>query len=248
MLRQLVLIPTQLERQFATLLDDLQGEAIAVELCGIGAVAAAARTAALIATLQPRAVLLVGIAGVLQAAPASREKNAASLPDDEAVANNDTNHAEAVPAGKLQLRIGHAYEFGSVACFGIGVGQGGNHQTLQQLKWNHWSNPYIADQLELHRPATVTAAGAGQLLSVCSASATPDEAACHRQKFPLATAEDMEGFSVAVACRLEGVPLRIVRGMSNFAGDRDPRHWRIREAMLSASQLARQILEQNDNP
>ena len=47
----------------------------------------------------------------------------------------------------------------------------------------------------------------------------------------------MEGFAVAVACRLAGVPLKIIRGISNHAGDRQHSRWKITEALLSAAAL-----------
>ncbi|MFM8578800.1 MAG: hypothetical protein ACKOCN_08370, partial [Planctomycetaceae bacterium] len=60
--------------------------------------------------------------------------------------------------------------------------------------------------------------------------------------FPGAVAEDMEGFGVAMACRLVGVPLTIVRGISNIAGDRDTRQWRIRESLAAAADLTSLLL------
>lgn len=61
--RTLLLVPTALEK---ARLDEYGGfppELARVELCGFGPIASAARTAALIAALRPREVLLVGIAG-----------------------------------------------------------------------------------------------------------------------------------------------------------------------------------------
>ena len=55
-------------------------------------------------------------------------------------------------------------------------------------------------------------------------------------------AEDMEGFGVALACRLGGVPLGIVRGISNDAGDRDKSRWQIPAALTAAAELALRIL------
>ena len=55
-------------------------------------------------------------------------------------------------------------------------------------------------------------------------------------------AEDMEGFAVATACRLANVPLSIIRGISNVAGDRDHRRWEIDLAIdRLAQRLARDI-------
>jgi futalosine hydrolase len=47
---------------------------------------------------------------------------------------------------------------------------------------------------------------------------------------------------VALACRLAGVPLTIIRGISNTAGDRDHARWRVPEALAAAAGLALRIL------
>ena len=61
-------------------------------------------------------------------------------------------------------------------------------------------------------------------------AAAPSE----RGRHPSALAEEMEGFAVAVAAGLFGVPLRIVRGASNRAGDRNHAEWRMAEALAAA--------------
>jgi futalosine hydrolase len=63
-----------------------------------------------------------------------------------------------------------------------------------------------------------------------------------KQAFPAAMAEDMEGFAVAFACRLRGVPVDVVRGISNVAGDRDKSRWEVAAAVESAGRLALQIM------
>ncbi len=55
--------------------------------------------------------------------------------------------------------------------------------------------------------------------------------------FPKAVAEDMEGYAVALACRLHDVPLTIIRGISNQAGDRNHDGWQVAEALQSAAEL-----------
>jgi futalosine hydrolase len=71
----------------------------------------------------------------------------------------------------------------------------------------------------------------GELLSVAEAAGTRDEADTRATRHPGALAEEMEGFAVAVAASLFGVPLRIVRGASNLAGDRDHTGWRLADAL-----------------
>jgi futalosine hydrolase len=141
-------------------------------------------------------------------------------------------------AGSLSddVEIGCAMEFGTVYCDGIGVGQGAAHHSATDIGWNQWPfEPKIEDtiQLSAHKHDH-TLPG---LVSVLAASATSTEAAWRRSRFPLGKAEDMEGFGVAVACRLANVPLTIVRGISNRAGDRDHTHWNIAGSLDQAMRM-----------
>lgn len=144
-------------------------------------------------------------------------------------------------AGRLneELVIGSAYEFNVLGCYGIGAGQGAEFRTSGELGWQQWPQaPVVADALYLQGGHSWKR----QLLTCCSASSNQQDVQQRLEKFPNAMAEDMEGFAVAVACGLAEVPLRVVRGISNQAGDRDHRHWKINEAMQSALTLAQQIV------
>ena len=138
--------------------------------------------------------------------------------------------------------LGSALEFSSVAIDGIGVGEGRELVPPPTLGFPQWpgsdSTPAIAERLPLAAPEE-----AGLLLTTCAASATPAQVEARLERFPEARAEDMEGFGVASACRLAGVPLRIVRGMSNRVGDRDAKHWSLPRALASARITALQLLE-----
>jgi futalosine hydrolase len=62
----LLLVPTAGERRVVEqAIGTAAGYRLQIELCGFGPIAAAARTAHLLATLEPRSVTLVGIAGAL---------------------------------------------------------------------------------------------------------------------------------------------------------------------------------------
>ena len=222
-MKTLILIPTELERrQLREPLHDALAAALAdgsrLELCGFGPVAAAARTASLLAAARPERVVLVGIAGSLDP----------------------------------RLEIGRAYHFSEVACHGIGAGEGASFVTASELGWPQWPGdpPEAAEAVGDVVPcsAATAAAGmaaeAGQLLTVCAASACPAEAAHRRRLFPAAVAEDMEGFGVAAACRMAGVPLTIIRGISNQAGNREVSSWKIPAALAAAGTVARQLLEE----
>lgn len=216
MQQPLVLAPTELERGFiAPVMAAACGSAIRVELCGFGAVVAAARTAQLIAEHRPPRVLLVGIAGRY---------------DD-------------------RLAIGRAYAFERVACHGVGTGTGDAFMPAEAMGWKQWpgnasdANAAIGDVLPCTSGRLPAAAPtAGLLLSACSASAGEDDVRSRLRLHPHAAAEDMEGFAVAAACRLAGVPLDIVRGISNTAGDRDTSRWQIEAACRAAAELAAALL------
>ena len=70
-------------------------------------------------------------------------------------------------------------------------------------------------------PTRSTLGDGAELLSVAAAAGSPAEAADRRARHPGAAGEEMEGYAVAVAARLCGVGLTIVRGFSNVAGERD---------------------------
>jgi futalosine hydrolase len=214
MVHTLVLVPTDLERRLlAPRLAAAGGGPGRIELCGFGAVAAAARTAGLVAERRPDRVLLVGIAGRI----------------------GDS------------LRVGEARRFSEVACYGVGAGTGDGFEPAGALGWPQWpgdpaAGGEIGDVIML-TPATSPAdPPAGLLLTACAASATAADVALRRAAFPAAVAEDMEGYGVALACRLAGVPLEIVRGISNTAGDRDKARWQIEPALAAAADLAATIL------
>lgn len=219
----LILVPTANEQ--AILTDELGAAVLRanqIELIGFGPVAAAARTAALLAEERPTAVLLVGIAGSL---------------------------------GE-QIEVGEALEFASVACYGVGVGTGDAFLPAGKLGWPQWpgdaaaGTPEVGDELVLDRPSVAGShnniGGSSLLLSACAASASATDAAMRLAEFPNAAAEDMEGFAVALACRLARVPCRIIRGISNRAGDRDKANWQIEPALRTAAERAMAVLCEED--
>jgi len=200
----LVLVPTHFER---SILDELGGLAPLgprAELCGLGAVAAAARGAQLLARERPRRVLLLGIAGSYELARAP---------------------------------LGSAHEFARVRAHGLGAGEGEHALSCAQLGFAQWPGPPpLGDELALAPLAPERAQPL--LLGVCAAAGNEDEARERRARAPEALAEDMESFGLAFACALADVPLSVVRGISNAAGDRARERWRVREALAAAREYA----------
>ncbi|HEV8114272.1 MAG TPA: hypothetical protein VGR31_15985 [Planctomycetota bacterium] len=190
----LLLVPTGLEMRELAALGGFDAGLALVEEVGFGPIAAAARTASLLARLRPARVLLVGIAG--------------------------SYDADALP-------IGAAAQFTRVAIDGLETA--GFAQA-----------PGIATSLPLE--ADSPPAPARALVTVLAAARSSGEATERRARHPDAIAEDMEGYGVALACAIERTPLAIVRGISNSAGDRDPKSWRIPDALTAARKLAIELV------
>ncbi len=209
----LILVPTEMERRVLFPAGTAIPETAAVRLCGFGPVAAAARAAQLIAELRPTAMVLVGLAGTY-----------------------DENLAP----------IGSAHEVARVAIDGIGAdpgpGDSADTLTVRDMGLPMWRGEgtgvgEIWDELQ----CTASPGAAAALLTVCAASGSTAQAARRRARFAGVVLEDMEGFGVALAGVLAGLRIRIVRGISNRAGDRDQKNWDAFGALQAARALLRTV-------
>lgn len=154
------------------------------------------------------------------------------------------------------LPPGCAVTFSEVTCFGIGAGDGADHQTVGDMGWNHIGGLHtdnsLGDTIVSDRIALRTVHSSDdelidplvQLLSVAAASGNAQDAGIRCRRFPEAAAEDMEGFAVALSGRLAGIEVAIVRGISNRAGDRDMANWQIEPALQAAADEAVRALEE----
>ena len=221
MVTQLILVPSAIE--LAAVPHEMQRRwldaGVAVELCGIGPIAAAAMTSHLLARLRPAKVTLMGIAGAYRAAAQGGVERAT------------------MPRAADGCVVGCAYQFGTILCHGIGVGEGIRHRSDSELGWDRTLQlPSVPRQIKLEVGGPAAGQAVGQvLLSVCAASIDEDEAAERQRRHPQAAAEDMESYAVAVACRIADTPLGVVRGISNITGDRNHHRWKIDAAMASAA-------------
>jgi futalosine hydrolase len=92
-----------------------------------------------------------------------------------------------------------------------------------------------------HRPPgalvrqAAAAAGArvGTALTVSTVTGTAERAAVLRARHPRALVEAMEGFGVAEAAAVHGLPVLEVRAVSNPVGPRDRAAWRIGDALTA---------------
>lgn len=216
----LILVPTELERRR---LEDEGGfpeELGELQVGGFGPVAAAARTAQLIAQHRPSRVLLIGIAGSYD-------------PERDPVGSARCFDSVALHG----VGVGEGREFQSPPALGFPQWPGDA------------TSDAIDDRLPLWFPAGIDAEElGGQLLTTCGASADPDQAAERTRRFASARAEDMEGFGVALACALTRTPVCVVRGISNAVGDRQRARWNIPQALAAARRLALAALESKSWP
>lgn len=81
----------------------------------------------------------------------------------------------------------------------------------------------------------------GSILTVSTGTGSSETAASLRQRFNNAAAEAMEGYGVAEAAKLYGLPCIEIRTISNAIGPRDRSAWRIKDA-LEALEAASSIL------
>jgi futalosine hydrolase len=77
----------------------------------------------------------------------------------------------------------------------------------------------------------------GAVLTVSTVTGTAARAAELASRYPDAVAEGMEGFGVAQACALAGVPFGEVRAISNPVGPRDRAAWRIGPALDALAEV-----------
>jgi futalosine hydrolase len=76
---------------------------------------------------------------------------------------------------------------------------------------------------------------------VSTVTGTAATAAALRARYPDAVAEAMEGYGVASAAAIFGVPFAEVRAISNLVGPRDRASWRIPEALTALATALKEL-------
>jgi futalosine hydrolase len=82
----------------------------------------------------------------------------------------------------------------------------------------------------------------GTVLTVSTVTGTAATAAALQARYPDAVAEAMEGYGVATAAALHGVPFAEVRAISNLVGPRDRPSWRIPEALAALGTALKELI------
>lgn len=80
----------------------------------------------------------------------------------------------------------------------------------------------------------------GKSLTVSGASGTEERAAMFQQRYNPLT-ENMEGFSLALACLQARIPFLELRTVSNLVGSRKPEHWQLDNALQALGRHARDL-------
>lgn len=71
----------------------------------------------------------------------------------------------------------------------------------------------------------------GPIITVSTATGTAESAAERARRVPGVVAEAMEGYGVALAAQIYGLPVLEIRAISNQVGPRDKSSWRLKEAL-----------------
>ncbi len=83
----------------------------------------------------------------------------------------------------------------------------------------------------------------GPILTLSTVTGTTETTLQLTKRFPLATAEAMEGFGVALAAKEAGVPTLEIRTISNLVGPRDKAAWKIKEALSTLETVSSVLVE-----
>ena len=207
-----VLVMTAVEAEREAVLRGLRGaEGIEVMLAGIGAASAAARTARALAACGPYG--LVVSAGIGGGFAGKAEPGSIVVADAIVAADLGAEPAEG---------------FSSLDELGFGATRVPVEARL--------ADRLCGALLEAGLPVW-----SGPVLTVTTVTGTAETAAELSARVPGAAAEAMEGYGVAAAAAIFGLPMLEIRTISNLVGPRDRSAWRIPDA-LAALETASSIL------
>jgi futalosine hydrolase len=196
--------------------------------------------------VSPRALVVVAVA-------AERDAVLRGHPDAEVVAAGvGPVAAAAVTAQTLRghdavfsMGIAGAFEAATGTLLGtaavaadLGAERDGEVVVLDLIRTRLPADPALLERAR----AAVPDARVGELLTVWTVTGTADTARRLRTSYPDAVGEAMEGFGVASAAHLAGVPFLEVRTVSNAIGPRDRAGWTITEALDRLSSVASVVL------
>ncbi|UCG13801.1 MAG: futalosine hydrolase [Deltaproteobacteria bacterium] len=211
-------------------LDVLQGtlvdREVIVAFSGLGKVNSAATVAAILTRFAVSRLWMWGSAGayphpgleLTNIALASEE----ILGDEGVVTLNSWQSLSAIGIPLAETEKGPVFNR-------IPVDQAELERALRSLR--RWQVPSVASQVLT-----------GPFVTVCGVSGTLARARLLGQRFG-ALCENMEGAAAAHVCLTYGVPFLELRGLSNWAGDRDKRRWQLEPALDNCQRALLHLIE-----
>lgn len=135
-----------------------------------------------------------------------------------------------------QAQIGDVVVATDIVAADLGAESPGGLLSLDELGFGS-SRAAVDAGLAARAAAALSAAGmtaiAGPVVTVATATGTAEGAAKLAARVPGALAEGMEGYGVAVAASMRGLPAMELRAISNAVGPRNKAAWRIPDALAS---------------
>ncbi len=246
-----ILIMTAVEAEREAVLRGLGGaEGFEVALAGVGPASAAARTAQAIG------------AGAAAGSPPAQNKST-TIPEGSAEAAEGQAGADSETAAqgcpyRLVISAGIGGGFPDCAPIGslvvadaiiapdLGAETPEGFRSVDELGFGSSS---IEVDRELAGRLARALADAGQptavgpVLTVTTVTGSAGTAAALTERIPGAAAEAMEGYGVALAASLYGLPAIELRAISNAVGPRDRGAWRIKDALQALEAASRTLAE-----
>jgi futalosine hydrolase len=185
---------------------------------GVGKVNTAAGLALAVRTLDPKAVVQLGIGGAFPGAPVEVGGAAVAAAEVHLDCGVEISAAEAGPRFEDMEALGFPLLAGPVPVFNRIPLAGRLPETLSAQRW---------PLLSFGTAETVTG--------------RPERAHWLARRFGVAV-ESMEGAAAAQVCLALGVPFGEIRGVSNLVGERDWERWRIPAALAAAHEVLEEWL------
>ncbi|MBY6038180.1 futalosine hydrolase [Fictibacillus nanhaiensis] len=146
-----------------------------------------------------------------------------------------------------KAEIGSVVIADEILCADLGAESGEGFIPLDELgfgestrmKVDHESVQVLTDALKRAGLSAQT----GTILTLSTVTGTRETSSELLERVPMAVAEAMEGYGVAMAAKEFGVPALEVRSISNPIGPRDRSAWRIKEALDTLESASKVIVE-----
>ncbi|AJF66567.1 futalosine hydrolase [Streptomyces vietnamensis] len=130
--------------------------------------------------------------------------------------------------------VGSVVVSSAIVAADLGAETPDGYLTVEELGFGRSAHPVpeaLTDRIVAALAALATGCTLAPVLTVSTVTGTARRAAELAERHPTAAAEAMEGFGVAEAAAVYGVPVVEVRAVSNAVGPRDRAAWRIGEAL-----------------